>query len=81
MADYGYSIVATLVTDLDPNAFVKASMNDIIGKHNSCYCVYIELFMYGILFDLIFLTRHSLQPKRGFVKQQVRKQMRRRFCW
>ena len=31
MAEYGYEIVAALVTDLDPNAFVKASMNDIVG--------------------------------------------------
>ena len=31
MADYGYLIVAALVTDLDPNHFVKASMNDIVG--------------------------------------------------
>jgi len=29
MADYGFEIVAALVTDLDPNAYVKAAMNDI----------------------------------------------------
>mmetsp|Transcript_708 Transcript_708/g.1526 ORF Transcript_708/g.1526 Transcript_708/m.1526 type:complete len:295 (+) Transcript_708:120-1004(+) len=29
MAEYGYEIVATLVIDLDPNASVKAAMNEI----------------------------------------------------
>jgi len=29
MTDYGYEIIATLVTDLSPNARVKASMNEI----------------------------------------------------
>lgn len=29
MADYGYEIIAALVIDLDPNAHVKAAMNDI----------------------------------------------------
>lgn len=31
MSDYGYEIVATLVTDLDPNDHVKAAMNEING--------------------------------------------------
>lgn len=29
MSDYGYEIIAALVIDLDPNAHVKAAMNDI----------------------------------------------------
>lgn len=29
MSDYGYDIVAALVTDIDPNSYVKAAMNDI----------------------------------------------------
>ena len=32
MEEYGYEIVSTLVIDIDPNAFVKAAMNDINGS-------------------------------------------------
>lgn len=34
MADYGFEIVAALVVDLDPDARVKAAMNDINGDSN-----------------------------------------------
>jgi regulator of protease activity HflC (stomatin/prohibitin superfamily) len=32
MAEYGYEIIAALVIDIDPNAHVKAAMNDINGS-------------------------------------------------
>ena len=41
MSEYGYEIIAALVIDLDPNAHVKAAMNDINGECVSgchCYC-------------------------------------------
>jgi hypothetical protein len=46
MADYGYLIVAALVTDLDPNSFVKASMNDIVGNEKVNYYVCMYVYMY-----------------------------------
>ena len=45
MADYGYLIVAALVTDLDPNSFVKASMNDIVGNEIVNYYVYVCMYV------------------------------------
>jgi hypothetical protein len=32
MAEYGYEIIAALVTDLNPDKLVKAAMNEINGK-------------------------------------------------
>ena len=33
MSEYGYEIIAALVVDLDPNARVKAAMNEINGTY------------------------------------------------
>ena len=35
MSEYGYEIIAALVIDLDPNAHVKAAMNEINGKNTT----------------------------------------------
>jgi regulator of protease activity HflC (stomatin/prohibitin superfamily) len=32
MSEYGYEIIAALIVDLDPDAVVKAAMNEINGK-------------------------------------------------
>lgn len=42
MVEYGYEIIATLVTDLDPNSQIKAAMNEINGS-DSCFTHYPRL--------------------------------------
>jgi regulator of protease activity HflC (stomatin/prohibitin superfamily) len=51
MMEYGYEIVATLVIDIDPNAHVKAAMNDINGKIlcSWCFLCLIFLFIFSFL--------------------------------
>ncbi len=40
MAEYGYEIIAALVTDLDPNMHVKAAMNEINGASYVTFLLY-----------------------------------------
>jgi hypothetical protein len=57
MSEYGYEIIAALVTDLNPDKLVKAAMNEINGMYTYmyfCICAYVFIYVY-IFFLYIFL--------------------------